>query len=173
MDTWSIRHDVQRQVSQPTSHHLSCRRLGSSSSSHETRLTRLHLRRLDSWFFSKGQVIETHRGKGIYQKAIDEATYKLEQGQWVSPDSDEGVRGPPSHRPVQQSLGRHADHPSPPSQIHMFPEGRIKQEALHELRRFKWGVSRILMEVKDLPLVIPIWIKGDALPLNPSAPPPH
>ncbi len=42
----------------------------------------------------------------------------------------------------------------------MFPEGRIKQEALHELRRFKWGVSRILMEVKELPLVIPIWIQG-------------
>lgn len=41
-------------------------------------------RRLDSWFFTKGQVIETHRGKGIYQNAIDEATRKLEQGQWVS-----------------------------------------------------------------------------------------
>lgn len=37
----------------------------------------------DRWFFTKGQVIETFRGKGIYQKAIDEATKKLDEGQWV------------------------------------------------------------------------------------------
>lgn len=39
--------------------------------------------RFDSWFFRKGQVIETFRGKGIYQRAIDEATEKLDQGRWV------------------------------------------------------------------------------------------
>lgn len=39
--------------------------------------------KLDSWFFTKGQVIETFRGKGIYQKAIDVATKKLEEGNWV------------------------------------------------------------------------------------------
>jgi hypothetical protein len=51
------------------------------------------------------------------------------------------------------------------SQIHIFPEGKIKQDTLHELRRFKWGVSRMLMESKagkgeEAPLIIPIWIKG-------------
>ncbi|BGP04697.1 Lyso-phosphatidylcholine acyltransferase [Rhodotorula toruloides] len=80
----------------------------------------------DRWFFTKGQVIETFRGKGIYQKAIDEATKKLDEGQWV----------------------------------HIFPEGRIKQENLEELRRFKWGISRMLMECEKMPLIIPVWIKG-------------
>ncbi|KAM0793289.1 hypothetical protein ACM66B_000749 [Microbotryomycetes sp. NB124-2] len=88
-------------------------------------------RKLDSWFFRKGQVIETFRGKGIYQRAIDEATEKLDEGRWV----------------------------------HLFPEGKIKQEDLFELRRFKWGVSRMLMECNgarggELPLIIPIWIQG-------------
>lgn len=36
-----------------------------------------------SWFFKSGQIIETHRGKGIYQDAIDQATSKLENGRWV------------------------------------------------------------------------------------------
>ncbi|GAA5945008.1 hypothetical protein JCM3775_004257 [Rhodotorula graminis] len=80
----------------------------------------------DRWFFEKGQVIETFRGKGIYQRAIDESSKKLDAGNWV----------------------------------HIFPEGRIKQEDLHSLRRFKWGISRILMECERMPLVVPVWIKG-------------
>ncbi|BGP36514.1 Lyso-phosphatidylcholine acyltransferase [Rhodotorula kratochvilovae] len=80
----------------------------------------------DRWFFEKGQVIETFRGKGIYQKAIDESAKKLDQGKWV----------------------------------HIFPEGRIKQEDLHNLRRFKWGISRMLMECERVPLIVPVWIKG-------------
>lgn len=50
--------------------------------------------------------------------------------------------------------------------MHLFPEGKIKQEGLLDLRRFKWGVSRMLMESQagrgdgELPLIIPIWVKG-------------
>jgi monolysocardiolipin acyltransferase len=39
--------------------------------------------RCASWFFKAGQVIETHRGKGIYQDAIDLAAQKLDNGRWV------------------------------------------------------------------------------------------
>ena len=39
----------------------------------------------DRWFFEKGQVIETFRGKGIYQRAIDESSKKLDAGNWVRP----------------------------------------------------------------------------------------
>jgi len=41
----------------------------------------------DRWFFEKGQVIETFRGKGIYQRAIDESSKKLDAGNWVRPRS--------------------------------------------------------------------------------------
>lgn len=35
------------------------------------------------WFFTSGQVIETKRGKGIYQPAIDRSIQKLDAGKWV------------------------------------------------------------------------------------------
>lgn len=37
-----------------------------------------------SKFFSLGQVIETVRGGGVFQPAIDDAIKKLGQGEWVS-----------------------------------------------------------------------------------------
>lgn len=37
-----------------------------------------------STFFRYGQVIETFRGKGIFQPAIDTAIEKLNRGEWVS-----------------------------------------------------------------------------------------
>ncbi|KAM0755492.1 acyltransferase-domain-containing protein [Meredithblackwellia eburnea MCA 4105] len=91
--------------------------------------------KLDSWFFTKGQVIETFRGKGIYQDALDVASRKLDEGSWV----------------------------------HIFPEGRIKQDTLSELRRFKWGISRMLMEAKKTPLIIPVWIRGFEQVMNEEA----
>ena len=43
------------------------------------------LRRIFSKFFTLGQVIETVRGGGIFQPAIDEAIKKLQAGDWVRP----------------------------------------------------------------------------------------
>jgi hypothetical protein len=40
--------------------------------------------RIFSKFFTLGQVIETVRGGGIFQPAIDEAIKKLQAGDWVS-----------------------------------------------------------------------------------------
>jgi hypothetical protein len=37
-----------------------------------------------SKFFQLGQVIETMRGKGIFQPAIDEAVQLVQDGEWVS-----------------------------------------------------------------------------------------
>lgn len=36
-----------------------------------------------SKFFNLGQVIETHRGAGIFQEAIDRAVKLLQEGNWV------------------------------------------------------------------------------------------
>lgn len=124
--------------------------------------------RLDSWFFRKGQVIETFRGKGIYQAAIDDATRKLNEGRWVRPGW-EGRRREATFAhvlfPCLVWLGG--------MQIHIFPEGKIKQEALLELRRFKWGISRMLMEAKRTPLIIPVWIQGPFLLPLPLPVSPH
>jgi hypothetical protein len=44
--------------------------------------------RIFSKFFTLGQVIETVRGGGIFQPAIDEAIKKLQAGDWVSKEPD-------------------------------------------------------------------------------------
>jgi len=74
-------------------------------------------------------VIETERGRGIFQPAIDEAISKLENGRWV----------------------------------HLFPEGYVNLSRSAELRRFKWGVGRMLQELKpeNRPFVVPMWISGE------------
>ncbi|RKP26880.1 acyltransferase-domain-containing protein, partial [Syncephalis pseudoplumigaleata] len=38
--------------------------------------------------------------------------------------------------------------------IHVFPEARINQAP--DMIRFKWGVARLIMECKQLPIVIPL-----------------
>ncbi|KAI9502147.1 tafazzin exon 5 and exon 9 deleted variant long form, partial [Coemansia spiralis] len=38
--------------------------------------------------------------------------------------------------------------------VHVFPEAKVNQE--NELLRFKWGVSRMIMEAERTPIVIPM-----------------
>ncbi|CAH7671700.1 acyltransferase-domain-containing protein [Phakopsora pachyrhizi] len=82
-----------------------------------------------SFLFRNGQVIETFRGKGIYQQALDISISKLNDSQWV----------------------------------HIFPEGKVNQtlnNPKHQLLRFKWGVSRLVLESRAAPIIVPIWLKG-------------
>ena len=37
-----------------------------------------------SAFFRSGQVLETFRGAGVYQEAVDVAIKRLDEGKWVS-----------------------------------------------------------------------------------------
>jgi monolysocardiolipin acyltransferase len=93
--------------------------------------------RLLSWYFAAGQVLETDRhGPGIYQPSIDQAIDILRDGGWV----------------------------------HIFPEGYVNQPrdyknaGDYQLLRFKWGVSRILMEAPTDVRILPVYLKG-----NPAA----
>ncbi|KAI0065174.1 acyltransferase-domain-containing protein [Artomyces pyxidatus] len=86
-----------------------------------------------SAFFRNGQVLETFRGKGIYQPAVDSAIEKLSHGQWVHLFGEGKVRQPDTYS-VEASGAK--------------------------LIRFKWGVGRILMETPRAPTIIPMWITG-------------
>lgn len=44
--------------------------------------------RIFSAFFRNGQVLETFRGNGIFQSAVDTAIDKLNAGGWVCPLSN-------------------------------------------------------------------------------------
>lgn len=87
-------------------------------------------RRLFSQFFRNGQVIETFRGSGIHQKAVEDAIEKLDEGGWVSisPLSSGGTFDTEK-----------TDH----FQIHIYPEGKVNQPKpgiKGGLLRFKWGL---------------------------------
>ncbi|KAF8558976.1 acyltransferase-domain-containing protein [Imleria badia] len=88
---------------------------------------------LFSAFFRKGQVIETFRGNGIWQPALDEAIEKLNQGHWLHMFGEGKV-----HRPA------------------VYPQ----TDGIAYLPRFKWGVGRIIMETNVSPLIIPMWLTG-------------
>jgi len=80
-----------------------------------------------SAFFRNAKVIETARGDGITQAAVDFAIERLDEGEW----------------------------------LHIFPQGYVRQKRLvPPLDRLKWGVGRILTEVKSAPTIVPVWIKG-------------
>lgn len=73
MDPRCIRHHVHQLVSSKP--HASLYMSG---------MTRFASCRLLSGFFRAGQVIETFRGKGVYQLAVEEAIQKLNNARWVS-----------------------------------------------------------------------------------------
>lgn len=91
---------------------------------------------LFSAFFRNGQVIETFRGKGIWQPAVDLAIEKVNNGGWVSFVC---ITGWQSRFFTERSefVG----------QVHLFGEGKVcqthtydSQNGVAQLRRFKWGV---------------------------------
>ena len=119
-----------------------------------------------SAFFRKGQVIETFRGAGIYQPAVDLAIERLRAGAWVCVPF------------LSQSFVRACSSPSsalkPPArvvtQIHLFAEGKVcqsdtykadPQTGIARLQRFKWGMcassflSQTTEPYSDLYIILP------------------
>lgn len=44
--------------------------------------------------------------------------------------------------------------------IHVFPEGLVHQHAQRQMRYFKWGVARMILEAEPMPDVVPMFIDG-------------
>ncbi|KAH8105289.1 acyltransferase-domain-containing protein [Cristinia sonorae] len=89
-----------------------------------------------SYFFRNGQVLETFRGNGIFQPAVDSAIEKLNRGDWIHLFGEGKV-----NQPLKP------------------PAGEISQHHAN-LLRFKWGVGRIIMEARKPPLILPMWLTG-------------
>lgn len=114
----------------PASHYFSSRTTRWTLGASEVMFTNRFL----STFFRLGQTIETFRGKGIYQPAVDIAIGKLNQGSWLHLYSEGRVCQPNAYA--------------------RDPDGNAT------LSRFKWGVGRIVMEADIPPVIIPVWLTG-------------
>lgn len=106
-----------------------------------------------STFFRNGQVLETFRGRGVYQPSVDTAISKLSQGDWVRMLLSHSFC-PKQSRSVVMLMLRGG-------QVHLFGEGRVCQPKTYivengraKLRRFKWGMSVLLFPFPSLLLLI-------------------
>ncbi|KAL2256699.1 hypothetical protein VTK26DRAFT_1264 [Humicola hyalothermophila] len=115
-----------------------------------------------STFFTHGQVLPCHRLKhsphgGPFQPAITQAIRLL------------SAPSPHPCPPTYTVTGRGDDvHPSPlafpryrrHSWVHVFPEGLVHQHAATDLRYFKWGLARLILESDPPPDVLPMFVDG-------------
>lgn len=44
--------------------------------------------------------------------------------------------------------------------VHVFPEGLVHQHPERQMRYFKWGVARLILEAEPMPDVVPMFIDG-------------
>lgn len=135
--------------------------------------------RLFSNFFTHGQVLPCHRLKhspygGPFQPAITQALGLLSKPSFVSstnlpsspPPSDSS--GQLQHHPAYYTTTGRDLHPSPLSYplhrryswVHVFPEGCVHQHSGCDLRYFKWGLARLILESDPVPDVLPMFIDG-------------
>ncbi|KAK4169304.1 putative lysophosphatidylcholine acyltransferase [Cladorrhinum sp. PSN259] len=111
-------------------------------------------------FFTHGQVLPCHRSKhsqhaGMFQPAITQAIRLLSRpsSQPAPPTySTTGTDAIPSPL-VYPQYRRH-------SWVHVFPEGLVHQHPQVDLRYFKWGLARLILEADPVPDILPMFIDG-------------
>lgn len=80
-------------------------------------------------------------------------SYAFNKGQVISTDRGRGI--------FQPALDTAISKLDAGQWVHLFPEGYVNLSRRMVLRRFKWGLSRLLLETKKAPRVVPIWIEGE------------
>lgn len=57
--------------------------------------------------------------------------------------------------------------------VHVFPEGSVHQHPDRQMRYFRWGVARLILEAEPMPDVVPMFIDGTAEVMHESRGPPR
>ncbi|KAJ2897983.1 hypothetical protein MKZ38_004251 [Zalerion maritima] len=122
-----------------------------------------------STFFSLGQVLPTHRilhssHGGLFQPTMTQAIRLLSsqpfapsflaRPSFVSHESHFTTNGIDIHLAPSEDLDRKH------SWVHAFPEGFVHQHRSLDMRYFKWGVSRMILESEPGPELVPMFING-------------
>ncbi|KAL0472997.1 hypothetical protein QR685DRAFT_435475 [Neurospora intermedia] len=147
-----------------------------------------------SAFFTAGQVLPCHRLKhsphgGLFQPSLTQAIRLLSSQPFTQP----GFSPAPLTSPVTSlstpsavdipdpftigtltySTTGSDSHPAPSiytrnrhSWVHVFPEGLVHQHPQVDLRYFKWGVARLILESEPAPDVVPMFIDGTQHVMN-------
>jgi len=126
-------------------------------------------------FFNLGQVLPTHRSKhspngGPFQPSITQAIRLLSSQPFSSPPpppSETHFSDPFTCGALTYTTTGDDTVPAPSvymrnrhSWVHVFPEGLVHQHPAADLRYFKWGVARLILEAEPAPDVLPMFIEG-------------
>ncbi|KAF3924923.1 Tafazzin [Orbilia brochopaga] len=120
--------------------------------------------RFTSAFFIRGQVLPTYRLQhsvlgGLFQPVVDQTlemlTHTSLRGQLAASSSNmlPGVKW-------TAPLTTTASSAAPPIWLHVFPEGQIFQHPTLQMRYFKWGIARYILELPSPPIVLPMFHSG-------------
>ncbi|KAJ6263274.1 Tafazzin [Drechslerella dactyloides] len=118
--------------------------------------------RLTSAFFANGRVLPTYRLQhsargGLFQPVVDQTLSML-----THPSLREKLAGNSSNL-VQAANWIYTTSPppvAPPIWLHVFPEGQIFQHPTLQMRYFKWGIARYILELPTPPIVLPMFHSG-------------
>ncbi|KAK2605088.1 hypothetical protein N8I77_007961 [Diaporthe amygdali] len=151
--------------------------------------------KLLSTFFTLGQVLPTHRTlhsqhAGLFQPTMTQAVRLLsaypfkttgehtvlapEQPKIVTRESLlQDLRDPFSEGSLTFSTNGRDVHTAPSAflsnrhaWVHIFPEGLVHQHAQRQMRYFKWGVARLILEAEPMPDMVPMFIDGTSDIMN-------
>lgn len=141
-------------------------------------------------FFGLGQVLPVHRKMhsphaGLFQPSMTQAIrllssypYKMtgEHTPFSAPaqtkdstvhDLREALKDPFSDGSLTYSTTGRDVHIAPSAYllnrhawVHVFPEGLVHQHPERQMRYFKWGIARLILEAEPMPDVVPMFIDG-------------
>ncbi|KAF2434579.1 hypothetical protein EJ08DRAFT_730776 [Tothia fuscella] len=136
-------------------------------------------------FFSLGQVLPTHRKLhspygGLFQPTITQCIRLLSRGPFTTPTPPHPLWPSKRHSEQHNDISDPFTDPTytysttgtdvfraPSSDarnryswLHIFPEGKVHQRLDRNMRYFKWGVARLILEADACPEVVPMWIEG-------------
>lgn len=57
--------------------------------------------------------------------------------------------------------------------VHVFPEGSVHQHPDRQMRYFRWGVARLILEAEPMPDLVPMFVDGTADIMHESRGPPR
>lgn len=142
-----------------------------------------------STFFTLGQVLPVHRNKysshsGLFQPSMTQAIRLLsaypfkttaehtamapEQPRTVTMDNLlAALKDPFTEGGLTYTTNGDDVHTAPSAflsnrhaWVHVFPEGLVHQHPERQMRYFKWGVARLILEAEPMPDMVPMFIDG-------------
>ncbi|KAF3906222.1 Tafazzin [Dactylellina cionopaga] len=93
--------------------------------------------------------------RGLAATATTELTGRPSNPASPSPQSNPG-----SAITRSVDVDNHDNDAKPPIWLHIFPEGQIYQHPTLQMRYFKWGIARYILELPQPPIILPMFFSG-------------